>query len=93
MMLHSKDNIFLLLLPISFIKMVLERKSILSRWEALGCNIARGQWESLKQSGLFSRNTQVLCLNKAHPATDNIMFTGRVGNPVKRIINRPLNGH
>lgn len=92
MMMLNKDHI-VSLLPVSFIKMVLERKSILSRWKALSCNTAGGQWEKLRQSGLFSRNTQVLCLNTAHPATDNIMFTGRVGTPVKRIINRPLKVH
>lgn len=83
---QSKDDLSPLS-PDSFVRMVLERKSILSRWKALSCNTASGQWEKLKESGLFSRNTQVLCLNIARPATDNIMFTGRVGRPVKRIIN------
>lgn len=86
MTMQSKDDLSSLS-PDSFIRMVLDRKSILSRWKALSCNTARGQWENLKESGLFSRNTQVLCPNKARPATDNIMFTGRVGRPVKRIVN------
>lgn len=92
MIMQNKDNI-VPLLPVCFTRMVLERKSILSRWKALSCSTASSQWEILKQSGLFSRNNQVLCLNKAHPATDNIMFTGRVGRPLKRIINKPLKVH